>query len=483
MRRSVVSAASALCGAVCCAGVHGVVPDLSPDRVESPLSVNLPRIGTLTPRTHPLPDDDRWSISSTCLDRDFADFDEYKELLPQLGIRDVRFQAGWAKSEKVQGRFDLSWLDDQVEFCRAHGLNPMLETSYGNPIYEGGGSADLVGGIPSGEIGLAAWDRWVDELSRHFAGRVDTWLMWNEPDGGGKNSVENVAEFNRRTARIIKRNIPEAKIAAFNFAGGDTNRFERCLQCLGEDVRLFNRFIYHGYRKNPDVAYGEFVGTIKDLVAKYAPHAVAWQGENGAPSEMSRKFALSNLVWSEYSQAKWNLRRMLGDIGRDVPSAVFTFCDFYHDAANTSARRVEMNRKGLVRANEAHEVVAIKRAFYAVQNCVSVFDPQTVRVTEPSFHSSDDTVARFEYVRCGGRLLVFWDASDRPGESFQTRPLTLYSSAAPFKDPVWVDLMTGRVHDFPAKKVVRHSLGTMYLDVPVYDSPCLLAERSALDFK
>ncbi len=57
---------------------------------------------------------------------------------------------------------------------------------------------------------------------------------------------------------------------------------------------------------------------------------------------------------------------MVGDLGHGVESSIFTFCDFNH-------RGREINRKGLLRADEDHRVIGIKRAYYAVQNLASVF--------------------------------------------------------------------------------------------------------------
>ena len=459
-----------------------VAVSVAPDRVESPLRVGLERIGTLVARGKPIKGDRQWSISSTCLDRDFADFNQYKHLLPALGIYDVRLQAGWAKCERTKGVFDFAWLDEQVDFCLANGLNPMLETSYGNPIYKGGGGWDLSGGIPTGEEGLAAWDRWVDALARHYKDRVTTWMMWNEPSNSAENTPEVIAAFDARTARIIKRYIPDASIGAFQFAGSDPKEFIECFKALGREVGLFDRYVYHGYEYNPDTSYS-YVDTIKAIVREYAPHAIAWQGENGCPSEMTRTFALCRRPWSEYSQAKWDLRRMLGDLGHDVPSAVFTFCDFYHVAPSSTAHRVEINRKGLLRANEDHEVIAIKRAFYSVQNCVTVFDPQARRIKEPTVSVTDDTVTVYEYEKNGSPIFAFWIGTEVPGDSFEIRPLTFYRKGPALKDPVWVDLMTGRVYAFPAAKQVSHSRGTAFIDVPVYDSPCLVTERSVLNVK
>ncbi|HTL07841.1 MAG TPA: hypothetical protein VL307_06275, partial [Chitinophagaceae bacterium] len=42
-----------------------------------------------------------WLIGCETLDRDFADYDQYKEYLNPLGIKRLRLQGGWAKTEKV----------------------------------------------------------------------------------------------------------------------------------------------------------------------------------------------------------------------------------------------------------------------------------------------------------------------------------------------------------------------------------------------
>ena len=149
--------------------------------VETWVDSAYPRIGTLAPRCAPDPKDGQWMIGCEVLDRDFTRFAAYKDYLPKLGIRSIRLQGGWAKSEKEKGRYDFAWLDECVDFALAHGLNPVLETDYGNPVYKGGGTPDLAGGFPVSDEALDAWDRWVDALSKHFTGRVRDWAMWNEP--------------------------------------------------------------------------------------------------------------------------------------------------------------------------------------------------------------------------------------------------------------------------------------------------------------
>ena len=179
----------------------------------------------------------------------------------------------------------------------------------------------------------------------------------------------------------------------------------------------------------------------KAVLAKYSPVAKLRQGEDGCPSEMAMRFALSNIPWSEYSQAKWDMRRMLGDLGHDVESSVFTICDFNHKGR-------EINLKGLLRANATKEVIAVKRAYYAVQNVASVFDDTLSRVRDSSFGTKDMTLSFYEYRKEDGRpVFAFWT----------------------------------HAYEFPRSRQLVHSGGVTFIDVPAYDSPCLLTERGVVE--
>lgn len=486
-------------GALTCVA-YAVELDASENRVDSPLTVNMRRIGSIRPRAAGEIGGSNWTIGCETLDRDFADFEEYKRFLAPLGVKTIRLQGGWAKCEKEKGKYDFAWLDRIIDYAVAQGLNVLLETDYGNPIYKGGGGWDIAGGFPTSEEALAAWDAWVDAISRHFSGRVRDWAMWNEPDIGstygevrGRRPSE-IAPFNVRTAKIIRRNIPDARLAGLSLAHSRPEFFEECLKLMGEDVKLFDWIIYHGYAEAPEESYAA-VEQLKAILARYNPAAKLRQGENGCPSEMGTYFALKFIPWSEYSQAKWDMRRMLGDLGHDVESSVFTICDYNHKSR-------ELNLKGLLRANVNCEVIAVKRAYYAVQNVASVFDDTLVRVADCKAGTKDGTVSFYSYRKPDGRFLhVFWTHAEtmqhpeglrqlvgvgaqlpvyrRPGDSFATRP-AVFSLPSPLKDPVWADLLTGRIYAIPERNQIVHSAGVTLVDVPVYDSPCIVTERSVL---
>ena len=466
--------AAAMCGLVSVTVVAGPKIDSSPDRAKTALNPGLKQIGTIKPRSAKEISGSNWTLGCETLDRDFADYQQYKEYIVPLGIKTIRLQGGWAKTERVKGKYDFTWLDTIIDDARGRGLNIILETDYGNTNYAGGGGADLAGGFPTSEEALAAWDRWVETMATRYQGKVRDWAMWNEPDINKKHQPGDIAPFNIRTAEIVRRVIPDARIAGLSLASSSPKFFESCLKLLADKgkVDLFNWFIYHGYEFNPDTSY-QNVEELKATLAKYSTKAKMRQGENGCPSEVATKFALSFHPWTESSQAKWNLRRMLGDLGHDVESAIFTICDFNHLGR-------EINRKGLLWATADKQVEKIKLAYYAVQNCVAVFDDTLERVKEPVVGVVyDKSTASFAYrnQQSGQNLVVFWCNSGTPDDSFATRPAQVVVKNLALHEPVWVDLVSGRIYEIPADRIVKTGEFTIFKDIPLYDAPVLIAEK------
>ena len=463
---------------LCCAASSAVMAgpkiDTSPDRAKTPLNPGLKQIGTIKPRSANEIAGSHWTLGCETLDRDFADYQQYKEYIVPLGIKTIRLQGGWAKTEKVKGNYDFAWLDTIIDDARGRGLNILLETDYGNPIYEGGGGADLAGGFPTSDTALVACDRWVEAMAARYKGKVRDWAMWNEPDINKQHKPEDIAAFNIRTAEIIKRIIPESRLAGLSLASSGPKFFESCLKALAEKGKVdrFHWFIYHGYEFNPDNSYQK-VEELKATLARFSTNAKMRQGENGCPSELATKFALANHPWTEFSQAKWGLRRMLGDLGHDVESAVFTICDFNHTGR-------EINRKGLLRATADKKVAKIKLAYYAVQNCVAVFDDTLERVKQPAVAVMyDKSTASFAYRNktTGQGLVVLWDNSGTPDDAFVTRPAQVVVKGLAIREPVWVDLISGRIYEVPADRVQTAGGFSIFKDIPLYDAPVLIAEK------
>ena len=151
------------------------VIDNTSTRVQTSLNPCMKHLGTLIPQNVHEIGTSRWTLGCETIDREYADFNAYKEYLPALGIRRIRLQGGWARTEKDPGIYDFAWLDQIINDALSRGLEIWLETDYGNPAYEGGGGRTLKGGFPTSEKALAAWDKWVEAMAARYKGRVRDW--------------------------------------------------------------------------------------------------------------------------------------------------------------------------------------------------------------------------------------------------------------------------------------------------------------------
>lgn len=453
--------------------------DQTPSRVQTALALDWPKLGTLRPKSVDEIETSAWSLGCETLDRDLANWDAYKAYLPPLGIRHIRLQGGWGRTETKKGVYDFAWLDRLVEEAQARGLTVCLETSYGNRLYDPQAALGPGGKLPEGEETLTAWDRWVEAMARRYSARgVGEWMMYNEPNLVKDNTIEKTAAFNIRTAQIIKRVDPQARIAGLvscsaspEFVGG----FVRLLKEQGQ-LGLFDSVVYHHYSANPDSTYDK-VEKLQAMIREQAPELRLWQGEAGCASE-EVQFALSGVDWSELSQAKWNLRRMLGDLSRGIRSSVFTISDLsYH--------KDFISRYGLLKTDSTNAILKVKTAYYAVQNAVSVFndsverDPELV-VTLPEGCQVTAFTCRDKSTGLG--LVALWDGTGVPSNLCATRKVTLSLSKPCFKEPVWLDLLTGNFYAIPGANLAIQAGACALRDLPVYDSPAVILDKSLLKF-
>ncbi len=274
---------------------------------QNELQISLKRIGTVKPRKATEIESSNWLIGCETLDRDFANYDAYKEFLNPLGIKLLRMQAGWSKTEKVKGQYDWEWLDHIVNDAVSRGLKPWLQTSYGNALYKDGGGSNLGAGMPTSDEALDAYDKWVAAMVTRYKDKVLDWEIWNEPNFGDNavNTPEITAVFNIRTAEIIKQIQPEARISGLALGHFNLDFVERFFKYIVDrgKMDLFDNMTYHDYSYNPDANYHK-VYLMRATLNKYAPQVKLRQGENGAPSSGgSGRGALWDYDWTELSQA------------------------------------------------------------------------------------------------------------------------------------------------------------------------------------
>ncbi len=452
--------------------------DTSCNRVKTPLQVNMKRIGSIKPRSTNQIKSSRITVGCETLDRNLAVWDNYKAYLKPLGVKKIRLQAGWAKCEKVKGVYDWKWLDDIIDYAVANGLEPWLQPSYGNPVYQGGGGTGLLNSLMTSPEGYAAWDRWVAALVTRYKDRVKEWEIWNEPDHPAqKISPETTAELNLRTADIIKRIQPEAKIAGLAFASNSNMEYlDRFLKVIADKGKLdlFYWISYHSYTMRPEDAYTEKkVLGLKKVIEKYSSKILLRQGENGAPSTYIPSFALSEYYWTEYTQAKYDMRRLLGDLGHDIETSVFTIIDIYYKPV--------LNTKGLIQSDITMAAIRPKVAYYAVQNIAAIFDNNMLLNPQFKFTTTAKesiSVYGYRHAKSKEQLVAIWIDSTTATNSFATTPVSFTVENGNFKNPVWVDLMTGNIYEIPKNQWLKKGDNYTFTNIPFYDAPVLIAEKS-----
>ena len=416
-----------------------------------------------------------WSVGAETMDRGYTDYQEWKPYLGPLGAKKARVQAGWARTEKVRGVYDFAWLDSVVFDMPKRGVEPWVNLSYGNPVYQGGGGYRLGAALPKSEEAIAGWLDWVRANVDRYQEVVDEWEIWNEP-AHGNNSPQAYARLLIETAEVIREVQPEAQIIAFAMAGINVNFAEEVLQILAErdKLHLIDEVTYHPYSYNPDSNYDR-VEELRQVVRRFAPHATIRQGENGAPSSRRSTKALRDHDWTEHSQAKWALRRLLGDFARGIPSSYFSIVDLrYPD---------EMNTKGLLEARDDLTVVRPKPAYDAVQHVTAIFDSE---VSPTDSYRLDVTAPRptsafvLKESDAEQPLLLVWFDDETPAPEDVYHSGTVRIEDATYEDPVYVDMLSGSVLDIPPANFRQESAATEFQDIPLYDSPILIGERATL---
>ena len=86
----------------------------------------LKKIGKITPKHASEIKDSPMGLGMEKLDRDSFDPEKVYDKVASLGVKWIRLQSGWKKTEQKEGVYDFAWLDSQVDNLLARGLSPWL---------------------------------------------------------------------------------------------------------------------------------------------------------------------------------------------------------------------------------------------------------------------------------------------------------------------------------------------------------------------
>lgn len=424
-------------------------------------------------------------IGGEVLDRDLCDYDAYKGYLNDLGAKKIRLQSGWAKTEKQKGVYDFEWLDHIVDDAISRGVQPWIQISYGNLIYDGGGGVSLSAGLPNSEEALEAWSNYTKALVNRYKDRVYEWEVWNEADLDNNRKFGSdeytYARLFIKTAQAIKSVHPEARIVALSIAGvGNTKFVDGFFTYLQEhgDVDWVDVITFHGYPQNPDHGF-QSVEKLKETVGKYKSDVEFWQGETGCPSTFGSTGALSNYEWTEHTQTKWILRRALAHIGQGYNFSLFLLSEFVYN----DAQRKGLNSKGILKINEDDfSVEYAKPAYYAYQNLCTVYG-RKLEILHPEYKvMTDSSMSVYAWEdQSGNSIVSYWKDDKIPSDEDHYFDVDLTLRGIRFNDPVLINPYEGAVQTFPRDAVKNENGEMTFTGLPAWDSPMIIAEKNLIN--
>jgi hypothetical protein len=136
------------------------------------------------------------------------------EFLDRMGVVWLRSTFDWSSVERTMGVWDFSAYDEYVEKSAAAGKKILAVLAYDVPWIH----ADNKSRRSINPEQLPHYLRYVEEMVRHYRGKVQAYEIWNEPNWlFWKGSKKDFYELTRAAAEKIRETDPEAIIVAGSF--------------------------------------------------------------------------------------------------------------------------------------------------------------------------------------------------------------------------------------------------------------------------
>ncbi len=251
-------------------------------------------------------------------------------------------------------------------------------------------------------------------------------------------------------------------------------------------------FLFLG--QNPEKRIGIIEVNMPQCETRYVRFGLdAFNNVDGADIEGGRFVGCVFLI-----VAKWDTRRMLGDLGHDIETSVFGIIEM----AYTNGPINRLNYKGIIKSDSTKRAIRPKIAYYAIQNVTSIFDQSLQRIRNVAFShnkaqiptdkthivytkSTDRSLAVYAYQHKDTKkqLYTIWADDHIPIESTSTRNLTFTFANGTMDQPVYVDIITGGVYEIPAGQWTKAGDQYTFTNIPIYDAPILIADKSLVTFQ
>lgn len=459
----------------------------------------LKKIGSVVPKASSEIKHSRIGIGFEKLDRDVFDPEKAYDKLASIGVKWVRIQSGWARTEKEKGVYDFGWIDKVVDNLIQRGLKPWICLCYGNGIY-GGDAANVFGAVGCPPIHTAeqkkAWENYVKETVSHYKGKVDTFEIWNEPDGKwcwkhGVNPTE-LGEFSRDTAIYIKEANPDAEVIGGVVCMRDLHYINEALKTgMG---KVIDAISFHEYTAYEELVF-ERVASLSALGKLYNPDMKIVQGESGSQSKSVGAGALHSGAWTQRKQAKQLLRHTMADLMTECQFTSYFSCMDMIEALNGKvgdvASYLDYGYFGVLGAEfdengRSTGEYTPKESYTALSNICSLFSDEvescslpilfkpeeSLRIFDTDLKERDTINASFKKPN-GSKAFVYWHPSSIMTGDFES---TVTLQVAGITDEMkFIDMLTGDVYEIPEDMIERSSDDCFTIKhLPVKDYPMVI---------
>ena len=282
----------------------------------------LTKIGRVKPKSASEIKYSRCGIGFEKLDRNVFDPEKAYDKIAAIGVKWIRLQSGWARTEREKGVYNFEWLDSIVDNLIKRGLKPWICLCYGNGLYDEA-AAKVFGAVGCPPIFTdeqrTAWANYVRATVSRYKGKVDYFEVWNEPDGiwcwkHGVSATE-LGNFTVETAKVIKAANPDARVLGGSLCLRNVNYINEALKTgMGDYIYAVT---YHDYTPFETNAFDR-VKSIRGVLNRFNPNVKIIQGETGSQSRFGGNGALKEGNWTPLKQAKQLARRSVSDLMTEV---------------------------------------------------------------------------------------------------------------------------------------------------------------------
>ncbi len=440
----------------------------------------------------------RIGIGFEKLDRNVFDPKKAYDPVAAIGVKWVRIQSGWQRTEKEKGVYDFAWLDEIVDNLIVRGLKPWMCLCYGNELYDEY-AAEVYGavGCPPvhNEEQKTAWSNYVSATVEHFKGRVGDYEIWNEPDGvwcwkHGVNATE-LGAFNIATAKAVKKADPEAKVIGGAICMEPVGFINEAMKTgMGDWVDAIS---FHAYVVDETLMLSR-IAALRAVLDQYNPNIEIIQGEGGSQSEYGLYGALKMRATTPKTQCKIMARHLVTDLLMGCKfTNYFTALDMI-EALNGKKREknsyLDYGHFGVMRADFDEDgnsvgTYAPKPSYYVLQNIASMFSGNVKNANlpavflpqmyEPMFRMDERAFDLLygSFEKDGCYAFAYWKPCEVLTTDFQaTVTLQIVCDC----DTVYLaDLIDGSIYELPEDMMEKDAFGCIQFNhLPVKDTPMLL---------